>query len=69
VAKRIPVGLGEGRALQFRAETYNTWNHTNYSGVDSSQMYMFGNPVNLNFGAYNGAGSPRIIQFSLRFEY
>jgi len=69
VAKRIPVGLGEGRALQFRFETYNTWNHTNYMGVDSSAMYRGGVQSNPNFGAYNGAGSPRIIQFSLRFEY
>ena len=73
LAKRIPVGLGEGRALQFRAEAYNIWNHTNYGGVNSSAAYneVGGQNTNLSFGQLNGPGpyDMRIIQFSLRFEY
>jgi hypothetical protein len=71
LAKRIPVGLGEGRAFQFRSEFYNIWNHTNFSGVNSSATYnQLGGPqTNLSFGQITGAGQQRIIQLSLRFEY
>jgi hypothetical protein len=69
LAKRIPVGLGDDRALQFRLETYNTWNHTQFSGIDSKATYQFGTQQNKNFGALNAGRSPRIMQFSLRFEF
>ena len=71
LAKRIPIGLGEGRALQFRAEAYNIWNHTNFSGVNTSASYnsVGGAQTNLSFGQISGAGQQRILQLSLRLEY
>jgi len=71
LAKRIPIGLGEGRALQFRAEAYNVWNHVNFSSVNSTAMIPAPGaaPVNPDFGQISGPGTPRIIQLSLRFEY
>jgi hypothetical protein len=77
LAKRIPVGLGEGRAFQFRAEAYNIWNHVNFGGVASSFAYSaLGATPTCSSGAttyvcgqQTGPGQPRILQLSLRFEY
>jgi hypothetical protein len=70
LAKRIPVGLGENRALQFRAEAYNIWNHVNFSSVTSAATFssLTGSP-NADFGQLSRPGSPRVLQLSLRFEY
>jgi hypothetical protein len=71
LAKRIPIGLGEGRAFQFRAEAYNIFNHVNFGGVNSSASYnsLGGAQTNQSYGQLSGAGQPRILQLSLRFEY
>ncbi len=70
LAKRIPLGLGQGRALDFRAEAYNAFNHTQFSGVDSGARFdATGKQTNTNFGAFNSARSPRILAFSLRLSF
>jgi hypothetical protein len=83
LAKRFPVGLGEGRAFQFRAEAYNIWNHVNFGGVASSFSYSAlgaapacsggggpgGPPQTYVCGQQTSPGQPRILQLSLRFEY
>jgi len=70
LGKRIPLGLGEERALQFRAEFYNAFNHTQFSGLDSGARFdQAGRQVNANFGAFTAARSPRIISFSLRLRF
>lgn len=70
LAKRIPTGLGERRSLQFRAEFYNAWNHTQFASYDTSARFdRQGKQINANFGAYSSARDPRIIAFSLRFEF
>ncbi|MBI1355496.1 MAG: TonB-dependent receptor plug domain-containing protein [Acidobacteria bacterium] len=60
VFKNIPTF--EGQSLQFRAEMFNFLNHAN-----------FGNPnSNLQSGAFGritSAGSPRIIQFALKYVF
>jgi len=70
VEKSIPIGLGEGRTLRFRAEAYNAPNHTQFSGYDNSTRFdTTGKQTNANFGAYNGARTPRIMAFTLRFQF
>jgi hypothetical protein len=70
VDKKIPIGLGEGRELQLRAEAYNAWNHTQFSGYDTSARYdATGKQTNANFGAYNAARTPRIMAFTLRLRF
>ena len=70
VGKQIPLGLGEGRALQFRAEAYNAFNHTQFSGVDTGARFdQTGQQVNANFGAFTQARTSRIISFSLRLRF
>jgi hypothetical protein len=70
IGKKIPVGLGENRTLQFRTEFYNAWNHTQFASYDTAARFdASGQQVNPTFGAYSSALTPRIIAFALRFRY
>ena len=69
ISKRIPVA-GEQRYFQFRGEFFNAWNHTQFSGLDTTARFdPAGKQVNPNFGAYTSARDPRRIQLSLRFMF
>ncbi|MFL6275585.1 MAG: carboxypeptidase regulatory-like domain-containing protein [Blastocatellia bacterium] len=48
--------------LQFRAEAYNIWNHTNFLGVST----VFGSTT---FGQITSTRDPRLIQFALKLYY
>jgi hypothetical protein len=48
--------------LQFRAEAFNIFNHTNLHGVSTA----FGAP---NFGQVTSALDPRILEFALRLHF
>jgi hypothetical protein len=52
----------EGATLEFRAETFNTFNHTQFSGVNTT--YGSG-----QFGQLTGAFDPRVIQLGLKFLF
>ena len=52
--------FGEKSEVQFRAEFFNAWNHTQFSALDTT----FGVP---GFGSAIAARSPRDIQFGLKF--
>jgi Carboxypeptidase regulatory-like domain len=71
--------LGEGGLIQFRWETFNTFNHVNWTGfnIGCSGVDTFGeacnNPTNdmgtnAN-GEVNGARDPRIMQFGLEVKW
>jgi Carboxypeptidase regulatory-like domain/TonB-dependent Receptor Plug Domain len=71
--KSIP--LRERFKLQFRWETYNIFNHTNFSDIDSALNLTF-NPAtgqvtqnNPRFGQPTSARSPRVMQASLRLNF
>jgi hypothetical protein len=59
---RIPLHTDEGATLQFRAEFFNAFNHTQFNGYFST----FGTT---GFGGANGAHDPRVIQFGLKFMF
>ena len=62
--------IREPLRLQFRCETYNTWNHTQYSAVDTTARFdPQGNQVNNRMGELTSARAARIIQFALRFYF
>ncbi len=62
--------IRESMKLQFRAEAYNLFNHTQFSGLDTTARFdASGNQVNTNFGAFTAARGPRILQFALRFYF
>jgi hypothetical protein len=54
--------VSEGKALQFRAEIFNTLNHTNFNLADN----FYGSPT---FGKIQSAGAPRRIQLGLKFLF
>jgi hypothetical protein len=54
--------IKEQKALEFRWETFNTFNHTQFSGVDPD----FGADT---FLSANSAHLPRIMQFALKFVF
>ncbi len=62
--------IREPLRLQFRCETYNAWNHTQFIGVDTTARFdPQGNQVNNRLGELTSARAPRIIQFALRFYF
>jgi hypothetical protein len=53
--KSFTLSESRGSRLEIRLETFNTWNHTEFSGVNTT----FGNS---NFGQFNSTFDPRILQ-------
>jgi hypothetical protein len=51
-----------GTKLQFRAESFNAWNQVNFSQPEARL-------TNRNFGRIQSAGSPRILQFALKYMF
>jgi hypothetical protein len=65
---------GEGVKLQFRLETFNTFNHTQYQYANTgcSGSTGFGMPCNLNLtnpGEVNSDWGPRNVQLGLKFIF
>ena len=52
----------EGATLEFRAETFNTLNHTQFNGISTG----YGSS---NFGQITSAYDPRVIQLALKFMF
>ena len=54
--------IKENQDIEFRAELFNIFNHTNFNGVQTS----FGNG---NYGHITSARDPRIVEFALRYQF
>jgi hypothetical protein len=60
----------ERLTVQFRAEAYNTFNHTNFNAVDTGIKYnAAGVNTNTSAGNVTSARDPRIMQFALRLMF
>lgn len=57
--------LTESKALQFRLETFNTFNHTQFFGPDA----VNGNIDSPLFGHVVKAASPRLMQLAVKFTF
>ena len=67
--KNFPL-KSETRMLQFRWEIYNVFNHTQFSGVDTTARFdTAGNQVNAQFGRITSTRLPRVMQFGLNFRF
>jgi hypothetical protein len=64
--KRFQMPWSERQSLQFRAEVFNLTNTARFD-VNQSSLAL-GSPG--SFGKYNGTlGTPRVMQFGLRYEF
>jgi hypothetical protein len=62
--------LKERILVQFRAEAYNTFNHTQFAGVDTTiQFNPAGQNIRSSSGQITSARDPRIMQFALRLTF
>jgi hypothetical protein len=79
---KLPWWSKEGSTLQFRWETFNSFNHTQWNGFNSGcsgapntdGTPAFGRPCggtqyNLGNGEVNSAWDPRIMQFALKLIF
>jgi hypothetical protein len=74
--KKFPF-KSETRVLEFRAEIYNIFNHTQFISINSGQSYdwtAYKNtgalvPTNGNTNRYTNTVQPRIMSFALRFTF
>ena len=62
IYKDFPLTSHEGPFLEFRAESYNTFNHTEFNGVDTGS-------TDSNFGQLTGTLDPRTLQFGLKIKF
>jgi hypothetical protein len=61
---------GERVNLQFRAEAYNAFNHTQFSSVDTTARFdASGNQINARFGEIIAARPNRRMQLALRLSF
>jgi len=68
--KNFRLGASEMRKLQFRWETYNTFNHTQYTSVDTGSRWdAAGNQVNSNLGRYTNAALARRMVLALKLYF
>jgi hypothetical protein len=68
--KSFQLGKNEARSLQFRWETYNTFNHTQYNSVDSMAMFIpTGQQINNTLGQYNNASAARKMVLALKLKF
>jgi hypothetical protein len=62
--------IKESAGLQLRAETFNTWNHTQFTGVNNSVLTgNASNPYNSTAGQINAIADPRVFQLAGRFYF
>jgi hypothetical protein len=68
--KGFQLGKSEERSLEFRCETYNTFNHTQYSSVSASARYnAAGQQTNTSFGNYTNTKAARKVVLAMRLKF
>ena len=61
--------IAEVRNLQFRAESFNVFNHTNFTGINTTVRFDgSGNPTG-GFGAVNSSGPGRVLSLGLKLVF
>jgi hypothetical protein len=66
--KNFMLNESRGSNIQFRAEFFNIWNHTQFIG-NSVQGGISTNYGASNFGAVTSASDPRVIQLALKLYF
>jgi hypothetical protein len=60
--KEFPITGKEGPRFQFRAESYNTFNHTQFNNIDTGTN-------DSNYGKVTSTLDPRVFQFGAKFLF
>jgi hypothetical protein len=68
--KNFVFSEARGSRLEFRVETFNTWNHTQFNQVANNISFSkTGQLINTNFGQFTSAFDPRILQLGLKLYF
>jgi hypothetical protein len=60
--KTIPLTAGEGPKIEVRFESFNTFNHTEFNGIDAGSH-------DGNFGQVTSTYDPRTLQLGAKFRF
>ncbi len=65
------IKLTERQQLRFTSDFFNIWNHANFANPSINDVETIGtNPATSPFGKiFSTVGTPRLIQFSLRYAF
>jgi len=70
IFKNFRLGSDESRGLQFRFETYNAFNHAQFTALDNTARFdSTGRQVNQAFGQYTAAAPSRRVILGLKFFF
>lgn len=74
VFKNLPLGKNESRHLQFRAESYNTFNHTQFTSVSTGANFKGSGGSTLSspqlpFGQFTAAAPARIMALAIKVYF
>lgn len=70
INRKIALGHSERRQLQLKAEAFNVFNHTQFTGVNSTFTFnAAGVNTNANIGALTGERGPRIVSLEIRLQF
>jgi len=68
--KNFRLGANEARKLQFRFETYNTFNHTQYNAIDTGARFdQNNNQTNTNYGRFTTAALARRLVIGAKLYF
>jgi hypothetical protein len=70
ITKRVPLGHNESRSMRFQLQAFNVFNHTQFSGVNSSFTYNAASVnTNLSTGKYTAALNGRILSLAMHLYF
>jgi hypothetical protein len=61
--------LREKLNLQFRAESFNIWNHASFTGINTTVRFDSAGRPTQNYGAVTSSGPGRILSFGLKLLF
>jgi hypothetical protein len=61
--------LRETLNLQFRAESFNLWNHPAFTGINTTVRFDAAGKPTQNYGAVTSSGPGRVLSFGLKLVF